>query len=59
MTMILNINGKRATTLLRTNIKSSNIFKSHAESEYEKLKKKEHKELIEEINRRSLQDYGV
>lgn len=57
--IILNINGKKSESLLRTNIKTSDIFKAYADTEYEKRRKRNHKKLIDEINRQNLNDFGV
>ena len=57
--IILNINGKKSESLLRTNIKTSDIFKAYADTEYEKRRKRNHKKLIDEINTKNLNDFGV
>lgn len=59
MSIELNINGKKSESLLRTNVKTDDIFKAYADTEYEKRRQKDHKKLIEEINRQNLNDYGV
>ena len=59
MAIELNINGKKAESLLRTNVKTSDIFKAYADTEYEKKRKNNHKKLLEEIDRQNLNDYGV
>lgn len=50
----------KKNSLFRTNLNTSNKFKSYAETEYEKRKKKEHQKILEEINRRNCEnDYNV
>jgi hypothetical protein len=60
MSVEININGRKANTLLRTNVPTSgDPYKAYADTEYEKKKKKEHENLVNEINRRNFDDYGV
>lgn len=55
----IHVNGKKSKNLFRTNIKTSDPFKSYANTEYEKRRKANYKEIIDEINRQNLNDYGV
>lgn len=43
-------------SLFRTNVKTSEKFKAYADIQTEKRREKERKELIDEINRRSLEE---
>lgn len=55
-----NFEGKKGEeSTLRTNVKSNELYKAYADTQFEKNRKKNHKEIIEEINRRNLNDYGV
>lgn len=59
MFMELNINGKKAESLLQLNYPTSDLFKAYADTEYAKKRAKNHKQIIDEIARQNLGDYNV
>lgn len=59
MAYVGSFEGRRGETILRTNLKTYGGYKSYADTEYEKRRAKNHKKVIEEINRRNIDGYGV